>query len=84
MPLSIPGVVAGVALVFSLSVSAYVVPNLLMGENYPTLASTIAKAFLLARDPALGAAAGVILMSIGLVVVVGSNLVGRPHRKPSS
>ena len=39
VPLSLPGVVAGVALVFSLSVSAYVVPTLLMGENYPTLAT---------------------------------------------
>jgi putative spermidine/putrescine transport system permease protein len=71
-PLSAPGVVAGVSLVFALSVSAYVVPNLLMGENYPTLATTIAKAFLLIRDPALGAAAGAILMAIGLTVVVAS------------
>ena len=51
VPLSVPGVVAGVALVFSLSVSAYVIPTLLMGENYPTLATTIAKAFLMSRDP---------------------------------
>jgi putative spermidine/putrescine transport system permease protein len=78
VPLSLPGVIAGGALVFSLSFSAYVVPNLLMGENYPTLASTIAKAFLLARDPALGAAAGAILMAIGLVVVAGSSILGRP------
>jgi putative spermidine/putrescine transport system permease protein len=77
VPLSLPGVIAGVALVFSLSVSAYVVPNLLMGENYPTLASTIAKAFLLARDPALGAAAGAVLMAIGLVVVVASSALAR-------
>jgi putative spermidine/putrescine transport system permease protein len=70
VPLSAPGVVAGVALVFSLSVSAYVIPTLLMGENYPTLATTIAKAFLISRDPALGAAAGAILMAIGLIVVV--------------
>jgi len=77
VPLSAPGVVAGVALVFSLSVSAYVVPNLLMGENYPTLATTIAKAFLLTRDPALGAAAGAILMTIGLVVVALSNRLGQ-------
>jgi putative spermidine/putrescine transport system permease protein len=77
VPLSLPGVVAGVALVFSLSVSAYVVPTLLMGENYQTLASAIAKAFLLVRDPALGSAAGAILMAIGLVVVVASNRLGR-------
>jgi putative spermidine/putrescine transport system permease protein len=76
-PLSGPGVIAGVSLVFSLSVSAYVVPNLLMGENYPTLATTIAKAFLLIRDPALGAAAGAILMVIGLTVVVASQRVGQ-------
>lgn len=77
VPLSAPGVVAGVALVFSLSVSAYVIPNLLMGENYPTLATTIAKAFLLTRDPALGAAAGAILMAIGLCVVVTGNRLAR-------
>ena len=76
VPLSLPGVVAGVALVFSLSVSAYVVPTLLMGENYQTLANAIAKAFLLVRDPALGSAAGAILMAIGLAVVVGGNRLG--------
>jgi putative spermidine/putrescine transport system permease protein len=75
-PLTLPGVVAGVALVFSLSVSAYVVPTLLMGENYPTLATAIAKAFLLTRDPALGSAAGAILVSIGLFVVVSSHRLG--------
>jgi putative spermidine/putrescine transport system permease protein len=53
-PLTVPGVLAGVALVFSLSVSAYVVPTLLIGERYPTLSTTIAKAFLLARDPTFG------------------------------
>ena len=82
VPLSLPGVVAGVALVFALSVSAYVVPTLLMGENYPTLASAIAKAFLLTREPALGAAAGAILMAIGLFVVVTSNRLGQPKGGP--
>jgi putative spermidine/putrescine transport system permease protein len=75
-PLSLPGVVAGVSIVFSLSVSAYVVPTLLMGESYPTLATTIARAFLLLRDPALGSAAGAILMAIGLVVVILSRRFG--------
>jgi putative spermidine/putrescine transport system permease protein len=76
LPLSLPGVVAGISLVFSLSVSAYVVPTLLMGESYPTLATTIARAFLLLRDPALGSAAGAILMAIGLAVVVASHRFG--------
>jgi putative spermidine/putrescine transport system permease protein len=75
-PLTLPGIVAGVALVFSLSVSAYVVPTLLIGELYPTLSSTIAKAFLLARDPALGSAAGVVLLVIAFVVVAASARFG--------
>lgn len=70
--LTAPGVVAGVALVFSLSSSAYVVPTLLMGEAYPTLATTIAKSFLISREPALGSAAGVVLMALGLAVVIVS------------
>jgi putative spermidine/putrescine transport system permease protein len=69
VPLTMPGIVAGVALVFSLSVSAYVVPTLLIGERYPTLATTIAKAYLLAREPGFGAAAGVTLLAIAIIVV---------------
>jgi putative spermidine/putrescine transport system permease protein len=75
-PLTIPGVIAGVALVFSLSVSAYVVPTLLIGERYPTLSTTIAKAYLLARQPAFGAAAGVVLLAIALAVVAASARLG--------
>jgi putative spermidine/putrescine transport system permease protein len=81
-PLTLPGVIAGVALVFSLSVSAYVVPTLLIGERYPTLASTIAKAYLLARDPEFGAAAGVALLVIALIVVtLSARLAGRENSR---
>ena len=76
-PLTLPGVVAGVALVFSLSVSAYVVPTLLIGELYPTLSSAIAKAFLLARDPAFGSAAGASLLVIAFAVVALSARFGQ-------
>jgi putative spermidine/putrescine transport system permease protein len=77
VPLTQPGIIAGVALVFSLSVSAYVVPTLLIGERYPTLATTIAKAYLLAREPGFGAAAGVALLIIAIVVVALSTRLGR-------
>jgi putative spermidine/putrescine transport system permease protein len=76
-PLTVPGVLAGVALVFSLSVSAYVVPTLLIGERYPTLSTTIAKAFLLARDPTFGSAAGVALLAIAFIVVMFSTRIYR-------
>lgn len=77
VPLTVPGIIAGVALVFSLSVSAYVVPTLLIGERYPTLSTTIAKAYLLARQPAFGAAAGVVLLVIAVAVVTLSTRLGR-------
>jgi putative spermidine/putrescine transport system permease protein len=80
VPLTLPGIVAGVALVFSLSVSAYVVPTLLIGERYPTLATTIAKAYLLAREPGFGAAAGVTLLAIAIIVVALSARLGRGER----
>ncbi|PSO19321.1 ABC transporter permease [Bradyrhizobium sp. MOS003] len=79
LPLTLPGIIAGVALVFSLSVSAYVVPTLLIGEKYPTLATTIAKAYLLAREPGFGAAAGVVLLGIAIAVVT---LSARLSREP--
>jgi putative spermidine/putrescine transport system permease protein len=79
LPLTLPGIIAGVALVFSLSASAYVVPTLLIGEKYPTLATTIAKAYLLAREPGFGAAAGVVLLAIAIAVVA---LSARLSREP--
>lgn len=81
VPLTLPGVIAGVALVFSLSVSAYVVPTLLIGERYPTLSTTIAKAYLLARQPEFGAAAGVVLLAIAIAVVALSTRLGRTGGK---
>lgn len=77
LPLSMPGVIAGTALVFALAVSAYVVPTLLMGERYQTLPTLIAKAFLLARDPAFGTAAGMALLVIALAVVLLSTRLSR-------
>jgi putative spermidine/putrescine transport system permease protein len=80
LPLTLPGVIAGVALVFSLAVSAYVVPTLLIGERYQTLATTIAKAFLLARQPQFGAAAGVVLLAIAVATVTLASLAERKRK----
>ncbi|MDR3494210.1 MAG: ABC transporter permease [Ancalomicrobiaceae bacterium] len=77
VPVTLPGVIAGIALVFSLTVSAYVVPTLLIGERYPTLPSTIAKAYLLTNEGSFGAAAGVVLLTIALAVVIVSSRLGK-------
>jgi len=78
LPLSLPGVVAGCAFVFSLAVSMYVIPSLIVGERQQTLSMLIARSFLYLRNEALGAAISSILLFIAVAVVLGSSwLAGR-------
>jgi putative spermidine/putrescine transport system permease protein len=77
LPLSLPGLVAGGTLVFSLAVAAYVTPQLLIGERYMTMSMVMAKAFLNLRDWQLGAAMAAVLLAVALVVVVGAALLQR-------
>jgi putative spermidine/putrescine transport system permease protein len=77
LPLTVPGIVAGGTLVFSLSIAAYVIPTLLMGDAYQTLPTTIATAFLYLQDPQRGSVAGVVLLTLSLLVVAASASLGR-------
>ena len=77
LPLTVPGIVAGGTLVFSLSIAAYVIPTLLMGDAYQTLPTTIATAFLYLQDPQRGSVAGVVLLALSLLVVAASASLGR-------
>ncbi|MEO0668248.1 MAG: ABC transporter permease [Pseudomonadota bacterium] len=78
LPLSLPGVVAGCAFVFSLAVSMYVIPSLIVGERQQTLSMLIARSFLYLRNEALGATISSILLFIAVAVVLGSSwLAGR-------
>ena len=77
LPLTVPGIVAGVTLVFSLSIAAYVIPTLLMGDAYQTLPTTIATSFLYLQDPRRGSVAGVVLLALSLLVVAASVGLGR-------
>ena len=73
LPLSLPGVVAGCAFVFSLAVSMYVIPSLIVGERQQTLSMLIARSFLYLRNEALGATISSILLLIAVAVVLGSS-----------
>ncbi|MCR9107400.1 ABC transporter permease [uncultured Marivita sp.] len=73
LPLSLPGVVAGCAFVFSLAVSMYVIPSLIVGERQQTLSMLIARSFLYLRNEALGATISSILLFIAVAVVLGSS-----------
>ena len=76
-PLSLPGVVTGCAFVFSMSVSMYVIPNLLIGDRYQTLPALMARAYLFMRDRQSGSTMAVILLAVAVLVVVGSTLLTR-------
>lgn len=76
-PLSLPGVVTGCAFVFSMSVSMYVIPNLLIGDRYQTLPALMARAYLFMRDRQSGSTMAVILLVVAVLVVVGSTLLTR-------
>lgn len=79
-PLSLPGVVVGVAFVFSMTVSMYVVPTLLVGDRFKTLPVMIARSYLFMRDRQTGGVMAVILLLIAVLVVIGSALLARRLR----
>lgn len=61
LPLSLPGVMAGSVLVFTLSASAFVTPRILGGGRTMTMANLVVDQFLLAMNWPFGAAIGVLL-----------------------
>ncbi len=80
LPLTMPGVIAGVAFVFSMSVSMYVIPTLLLGDRFKTLSVLIARSFLFMRDRSSGSVMAVVLLAIAVAVVVTSALLVRQYR----
>lgn len=76
-PLTLPGVISGIAFTFSLSVSMYVIPSLLIGDRFQTLATLTGRSFLLMRNEALGSATAVLLLALAVAVVVGSTWFAR-------
>ena len=77
LPLTMPGVIAGIAFVFSMSISMYVIPTLLMGDRFKTLSILVARSFLFMRDRSLGSTVSVVLLAIAVAVVVTSALLAR-------
>jgi len=77
LPLTLPGIVAGGAFVFSLSVSMYVIPSLIVGETQQNLPMLIARSFLYLRNEQLGSTISAILLIIAISVVLGSSWLAR-------
>jgi putative spermidine/putrescine transport system permease protein len=76
-PLTLPGVVSGIAFVFSLAVSMFVIPSLLIGDRFQTLATLTGRSFLLMRNEALGSVTATVLLLLAVSIVLASSLLAR-------
>ena len=77
LPLTLPGVVAGAAFTFSMAISMYVIPSLIVGERQQTLSMLIARSFLYLRNEPLGSTISAVLLAIAIFVVVFSSWLAR-------
>ena len=71
LPLSMPGVVSGCIMVFLLTMSAYVTPQLLGGPQGIMIGNIIASQFLSSNDWAFGSALSVILVIVVMLLFLG-------------
>jgi putative spermidine/putrescine transport system permease protein len=77
LPLTLPGVLTGVVFVFSLSIAMYVIPSLLIGDRFQTLATLIGRSYLFMRNEQLGSTTATVLLVLAVAVVVGSGVLAR-------
>jgi len=68
-PLSLPGVIAGSLMVFTLTVSAYVTPSVMSGGRFNVMAMLIYQQYMVLFDYNFGAALGILLMITTLLVM---------------
>ncbi|MBX3501519.1 MAG: ABC transporter permease [Alphaproteobacteria bacterium] len=70
LPLSLPGIVTGIAFVFSMAASMYVIPSLLIGDRFQTLATLTGRSFLFMRNEQLGSTTAVVLLVLTVAIVM--------------
>ncbi|VFR17081.1 Spermidine Putrescine ABC transporter permease component PotB (TC 3.A.1.11.1) [plant metagenome] len=75
-PLTLPGLVAGAIMVFTLSVSAYVTPALLSGGRLSVLSMLIFQQYSSVFDFHYGGALSVVLLALTLVLVALAGRIG--------
>ncbi|NKX43621.1 ABC transporter permease [Roseicyclus persicicus] len=75
LPLSVPGIGTGAALVFTLSYTTFVVPQLLGGGNYLNAATMIYEQVVYSLEWSKGSVSSMILMVTCLIVLVAIALV---------
>jgi ABC-type spermidine/putrescine transport system permease subunit I len=79
VPMSMPAIVAGLALVFAISYTNFIVPQLLGGGSYSTLAVQVYEQTIVVLDWTRGAVLATLLLStcfafVFAIVAIGSRL----------
>ena len=82
-PLSMPGVIAGALIVFTLSVSAYVTPSILSGGRQNTTSILIFQQYASIMDFHFGGALAVVLL-ITTILLVSVSLIGANRRQQAA
>ena len=77
LPLAMPGMLAGFALVFSQAAAAYVLPTLLAGSRYLIMSKAIVDSYLITQTGAAGSVISVLLLGIVTAVIVASGVLTR-------
>jgi putative spermidine/putrescine transport system permease protein len=76
LPLTLPGIVSGVLIVFSLSSSSFVTPSLLGGSNYSVLSTTIyQQAMVMQNWPSAASFAVALVMIVFLILLVQTRFI---------
>ncbi|MBQ4288843.1 MAG: ABC transporter permease [Clostridia bacterium] len=79
LPLSVPGIIAGITLVFLPAVSSFVIPKLLGGGDYVLIGNLIEIYFLTAGDWNFGSAISLIM---AIIIIVSMWLTKKIDRNP--
>ena len=74
-PLSLPGVIAGSLIIFTLTVSAYVTPSIMSGGRQMVMSMLIFQQYMVVFDFNFGAALSVLLLAMTLLLILAYVLV---------
>jgi len=77
LPLSVPGILAGVMMVFSLSLSAYVTPALISGGKVKVLAMLIYEQMTQLMNWQFGGAMSLVMLAVSIVILMLNNYLLR-------
>lgn len=75
LPLAMPGIVAGMVLVFTQTVAAYAIPTLLVGDRFPVLSRQAVAAYLVLFDDRRGAMIATVMITLAVLVIAAPALV---------